>query len=74
MDTREEVKRIIEKIRPALQADGGDIELIDIEGEIVKVKLRGACAGCPLAQMTLKGFVEDAIKKNVSGIEKVEAV
>ena len=74
MDTREEVKRIIEKIRPVLQADGGDIELIDIEGEIVKVKLRGACAGCPLAQMTLKGFVEDAIKKNVSGIEKVEAV
>ncbi|RLI92452.1 MAG: NifU family protein [Candidatus Altiarchaeales archaeon] len=74
MDTREEVKRVIEKIRSALQADGGDIELIDIEGEIVKVKLRGACAGCPLAQMTLKGFVEDAIKRNVSGIEKVEAV
>ena len=74
MDTREEVKRIIEKIRPALQADGGDIELIGVDGEIVKVKLRGACTGCPLSQMTLKGFVEDSIKKNVPGIEKVEAV
>jgi len=74
MDTREDVKRIIEKIRPALQADGGDIELIGINGKIDKVKLRGACTGCPLSQMTLKGFVEDAIKKNVPGIEKVEVV
>jgi len=74
MDTKEEVEKVIEKIRPALQADRGDIELVGVKDGVVKVKLQGACAGCPLAQMTLKGFVEDAIKKNVPGIERVEAV
>ena len=74
METEEKVKEVLEKIRPALQADGGDIELVAVEGYVVKVKLQGACAGCPLAQMTLKGFIEDTIKKNVPEIKKVEAV
>ncbi len=74
MDTKERVGKVVEGIRPALQADGGDIELIAVDGGVVKVKLRGACAGCPMSQITLKGFVEAAIKKNVSGIERVESV
>lgn len=74
MDTVEKVKEALDKIKPALQADGGGIELVSVEGDVVKVKLQGACAGCPLAQMTLKGFVEDIIKKNAPEIKKVEAV
>ena len=74
MDTLEKVKEALDRIRPALQADGGGIELVSVEGDVVKVKLQGACAGCPLSQMTLKGFVEDVIKKNAPEIKKVEAV
>jgi Fe-S cluster biogenesis protein NfuA len=74
MDTKEEVEKVIDKVRPALRADGGDIELVDVKDGVVKVRLMGACSGCPMAQMTLKGFVEDTIKKNVSGVKKVESV
>ncbi|MFH1878239.1 MAG: NifU family protein [Candidatus Omnitrophota bacterium] len=70
----EQVKKAIEKIRPLLQRDGGDIELVSVLGSIVKVKLRGACSGCPMSQMTLKSVVEQTIKKEVPGIERVEAV
>ena len=68
----QEVKQAIEKIRPYLQRDGGDIELVSVEGSVVKVKLRGACAGCPMSQMTLKAVVEQTLKKEVPGIERVE--
>ena len=68
----QEVKQAIEKIRPYLQRDGGDIELVSIDGNVVKVKLRGACAGCPMSQMTLKVVVEQTLKKEVPGIERVE--
>ena len=68
----QEVKQAIEKIRPYLQRDGGDIELVSIDGNVVKVKLRGACAGCPMSQMTLKAVVEQTLKKEVPGIERVE--
>ena len=70
----EQVKEAIEKIRPLLQRDGGDIELISVEGGVVKVKLQGACAGCPMSQMTLKSVVEQALKSEVPGIDRVEAV
>ena len=70
----DKVKQAIEKIRPLLQRDGGDIELVGIEGAVVKVRLRGACAGCPMSQMTLKGAVEQSIKKEVPGVERVESV
>ena len=70
----EKVKEAIEKIRPMLQRDGGDIELVEIDGAVVKVKLRGACSGCPMSQMTLKGVVEQTIKKEVPGVESVETV
>ena len=68
----QEVKQAIEKIRPYLQRDGGDIELVSVDGSVVKVRLRGACAGCPMSQMTLKSVVEQTLKKEVPGIERVE--
>ena len=69
---REQVEAVINEIRPLLQADGGDIELVDIEDGVVKVRLRGACAGCPGAQMTLKMAVERRLKEQVPGVERVE--
>ncbi|MBU0759402.1 MAG: NifU family protein [Candidatus Omnitrophica bacterium] len=71
---REKVEKAIEKIRPFLQRDGGDIELVGITGNVVKVRLKGACSGCPMSHMTLKQGVERALKEDVPEIEKVEAV
>ena len=70
----DKVKAAIEKIRPLLRRDGGDIELVAIEGNVVKVRLKGACAGCPMSQMTLKGAVEQSLKKEVPEVERVESV
>ena len=64
----------IERIRPRLQADGGDIEFVGVEDGKVKVRLQGACAGCPFAQMTLKRGVEAYLKKEVPEVEAVEQV
>jgi Fe-S cluster biogenesis protein NfuA len=71
---KEKVQAILDKIRPALQADGGNIELIDIEDGIVKVKLLGACQGCMGAQMTLKMGVEKALKEAIPEVKAVQAV
>ncbi len=71
---KEKVEKALTKIRAALQQDGGDIELVGIENGVVKVRLKGACAGCPMSQMTLANFVEQALKKEVPGVKKVEAV
>ncbi|MCX5653461.1 MAG: NifU family protein [Planctomycetota bacterium] len=71
---KEEVEAVINEIRPLLQGDGGDIELVGIEGGVVKVRLRGACAGCPGAQMTLKMAVERRMKARIPEIERVESV
>jgi len=72
---KEQVKKIIEEIRPRLQADGGDIELVDVTDEgIVKVRLKGACAGCPMSQMTLKMGIEKMLKSKIDEVEAVEAV
>lgn len=68
------VKTAIEKIRPVLQRDGGDIEFVAIEDGIVKVKLQGACRGCPMSQMTVKTVVEQAIKDEVPEVKGVETV
>jgi Fe-S cluster biogenesis protein NfuA len=70
----EKIRQAIEKIRPILQRDGGDIELIGVEGRVVKVRLEGACKGCPMSQMTIKGVVERALKKEVPEIESVKVV
>jgi Fe-S cluster biogenesis protein NfuA len=71
---KEQVEAVIAEIRPLLQGDGGDIELVAIEGGVVKVKLRGACAGCPGAQMTLKMAVERRLKAKIPEVERVESV
>ena len=72
---RKEVEAAIEKIRPNLQADGGDVELVDVTKDgIVKVRLVGACAGCPMSTMTLTFGIEREIKKQVPGVKKVQAV
>ena len=71
---REKVEIAIKEIRPSLQADGGDVELVDVENGIVKVRLTGACAGCPMSQMTLKQGIETYIKKAIPEVLSVEAV
>lgn len=68
------VKDALAEIKPQLQADGGDIDLVAVKGSVVQVKLRGACAGCPMSTMTLKQGVEHLIKAKVPEITKVEAV
>ena len=70
-----QVQEALEKIRPALQRDGGDVELVEITGEgVVKVKLKGACGGCPMSQMTLKMGIEKVVKQAVPAIKSVESV
>ena len=71
---REKVEKALESIRLALQADGGDIQLVSIEDDIVKVRLTGACCGCPMSQMTLSMGVEKAIKSAVPEVKKVVSV
>ena len=71
---KEKVEAALGKIRPALQADGGDVELVDVSGGVVKVKLTGACGSCPMAAMTLKEGVERVLKAEVPEVEEVVAV
>jgi Fe-S cluster biogenesis protein NfuA len=73
-ETEEKVQKALAEIRPQIQADGGDIELVAVEGETVKVRLRGACVGCPMSTLTLKQGVERLIKAKVPEIQAVEAV
>jgi len=71
---KEKVEAALKKIRPMLQADGGDIELVDVSKDgVVKVKLTGACGCCPMSQMTLKNAVEERLKKEIPGIKEVKA-
>lgn len=72
---KEKVEEALNKVRPSLQADGGDVELVDVDEDgIVKVKLQGSCAGCPMSQMTLKMGIEKMLKQNVPEVERVESV
>lgn len=73
---KDRIEKALEKIRPSLQFDGGDVKLIDVDEKegIVKVKLTGACGGCPMSQMTLTFGVEKAIKEEIPEIKKVIAV
>ena len=74
MIDKKQVEEELAKIRPALQADGGDIVLVAIEDNVVKVALQGACHGCPMSQMTLKMGVERILKENVPEVKEVIAV
>jgi len=72
---KEQVQEALEKVRPALQRDGGDVELVEVTDDgVVKVKLQGACGGCPMSQMTLKMGIEKVIKEAVPQVQSVEAV
>ncbi|NMC10342.1 MAG: NifU family protein [Methanothrix sp.] len=71
---KDEVEIALERIRTGLRVDGGDVQLVDIDEGIVKVKLQGSCAGCPFSQMTLKNFIEKELKKNVAGVKGVVSV
>ena len=72
---KEEVQAALNDVRPHLQVDGGDVELVDVTDDgVVKVKLTGACAGCPMSQMTLKWGVENYLKKKLPDVKSVEAV
>jgi Fe-S cluster biogenesis protein NfuA len=71
----EKVQAVLDQIRPSLKADGGDVELVEVTPDnIVKVRLQGACKGCPMSQMTLKMGIEKLIKKQIPEIVSVEAV
>ena len=70
---KEQVAQCIEDVRPQLQADGGDIELVDVENGTAKVKLKGACSGCPMSTMTLKHVVERRLKERVPEVKTVIA-
>ena len=71
---RENVEKVLEKIKVGLQRDGGDIELIDIKDNVVYVKLKGACGTCPMATFTLKNWVEANLKREIPEINAVQAV
>ena len=72
---QDKIEKALGKIRAGLQQDGGDIELVSVEKDgVVKVRLKGACAGCPMSQMTLANFVEREIKKAAPEVKRVEAV
>jgi Fe-S cluster biogenesis protein NfuA len=73
-DLKKSVELALEKIRPMLQRDGGDIELVEVNDGVVKVRLTGACKGCPMSQMTLKQGVEKLLLKEVPGLKEVQAV
>jgi len=75
MVPKEQVQAVLDKIRPALQADGGDVELVDVTDEgVVKVHLVGACAGCPMSQLTLSNGVERVLKQELPAVARVEPV
>jgi len=74
MVSKAEIANILEEVRPHLQADGGDVELVDVVDGVVKVRLKGACAGCPMSQMTVKWGVESYLKKKLPGVKSVETV
>ena len=72
---KDKVQEALNKIRPALQADGGDVELVDVTDDgVVRVKLVGACAGCPMSQLTLANGVERVLKEEIPEVSRVEPV
>jgi Fe-S cluster biogenesis protein NfuA len=70
---KDKVQSAIDKIRPMLQRDGGDVELVNVQEGVVTVRLKGACHGCPMAQMTLKNGIEKLLKREVPEIVTVQA-
>ena len=73
-DLEKEVRSAIEELRPALQMDGGDVEFVGLDAGVVQVRLTGACGGCPMATMTLTGFVEERLRNRVPEVTQVVRV
>ena len=72
---KDKVAKVLDQIRPALKADGGDVELVDVDNDgTVKVRLKGACAGCPMSQMTLSNGIERTLKEQIPEVKQVVAV
>ena len=71
---KEKVEAALKKIRPMLQRDGGNVELVEVEDGIVKVRLQGACAGCPMSQMTIKNGIERLLKQEIPEVKSVLSV
>lgn len=71
---REKIEAAIDRVRPALQADGGDVELVEVKDGVVSVRLTGACGGCPMATMTLKTGIERIIREEVPEVKEVVAL
>lgn len=71
---KEKVEKVLSRIRPDLQADGGDVELVNIKGGVVTVRLKGACGGCPMATITLKNGIERVLKEEIPEVKEVVAV
>ena len=71
---QEKVEEVLNKIRPALERDGGNVELVEVDNGTVKVKLTGACAGCPMSTITLKMGIEKILKQEIPEIKEVVAV
>jgi Fe-S cluster biogenesis protein NfuA len=71
---KEKVEKTLDKIRPSLMADGGNVELVDVKDGVVSVRLTGACGGCPMSQMTLKMGIERLLKKEIPEVKEVVSV
>ena len=71
---KEQVENALKKIRPLLQRDGGEVELVEVVEGVVKVRMQGACAGCPMSQMTIKNGIERLLKQEIPEVESVESV
>ena len=71
---REKVEAALSRVRPVLQADGGDVELVDVSDGVVKLRLTGACGGCPLAALTLRAGIERVLKEQVPEVKEVVAL
>ena len=71
---KEQIEAALDKIRPVLQADGGDVELVEVDGGVVKLRLKGACGGCPMATMTLQQGIAKVLKEQIPEVEEVVAV
>ena len=71
---KEKIEAAMKKIRPMLQRDGGDVELVEVDDGVVKVRLQGACAGCPMSQMTIKNGIERILKQEIPEVKSVVSV
>ena len=75
MDLKQKVEQSLERVRPSLRADGGDVELVDVSDDgVVRLTLTGACAGCPMSTMTLKMGIEKLLKEDIPEVKEVESV